>query len=43
MLSAVTGPRDSYCTACWTGEYRVPMAGEDARQRLLFPIVEGAE
>jgi amidophosphoribosyltransferase len=44
MLRAVSGPRDSYCTACWTGEYRVPMAGEDASQRLLFPIrAEGAE
>jgi amidophosphoribosyltransferase len=44
MLRSVSGPRDSYCTACWTGEYRVPMAGEDARQRLLFPIrAEGGE
>jgi amidophosphoribosyltransferase len=38
MLRCVSGPPESYCTACWTGEYRVPMAGEDARQRLLFPI-----
>ena len=38
------GRADSYCTACWSGEYRVPMAGEDARQRLLFPIrAEGGE
>src|SRR6185503_7757350 len=44
MLRSVSGPRDSYCTACWTGEYRVPMAGEDARQGLLFPIrAEGGE
>jgi amidophosphoribosyltransferase len=44
MLRAVSGPRDSYCTACWTGQYRVPMAGEDASQQLLFPIrAEGGE
>ncbi len=44
MLRAVSGPPESYCTACWTGEYRVPMAGEDARQRELFPIrAEGGE
>jgi amidophosphoribosyltransferase len=44
LLRSVSGPRDSYCTACWTGEYRVPMAGEDARQRMLFPIqAEGGE
>ena len=44
MLRAVSGPADSYCTACWTGRYRVPMSGEDARQQLLFPIrAEGGE
>ena len=37
MLPAVSGRPESYCTACWTGEYRVPMAGEDARQ-LAVPI-----
>jgi amidophosphoribosyltransferase len=36
MLSAVSGSRDSYCTACWTGEYRV--APGDHRQAELFPI-----
>jgi amidophosphoribosyltransferase len=24
MLGAVSGPPDNYCTACWTGNYRVP-------------------
>jgi amidophosphoribosyltransferase len=44
MLRSVSGPADSYCTACWTGRYRVPMAGEDARQQSLFPIrAEGGE
>ncbi|HEV8632097.1 MAG TPA: amidophosphoribosyltransferase [Thermoanaerobaculia bacterium] len=44
MLRSVSGAPESYCTACWTGEYRVPMGGEDARQRLLFPIrAEGGE
>ena len=44
MLKSVSGPPESYCTACWTGRYRVPMSGEDARQQLLFPIrAEGGE
>ena len=38
MLSAVTGPRDSYCTACWTGDYRVPVSPGQGRQAELFPI-----
>jgi amidophosphoribosyltransferase len=36
MLGSVSGPRDSYCTACWTGDYRV--VPEDRRQAELFPI-----
>ena len=44
MLKSVSGPADSYCTACWTGRYRVPMSGEDERQQLLFPIrAEGGD
>ncbi|HEX9669906.1 MAG TPA: amidophosphoribosyltransferase [Thermoanaerobaculia bacterium] len=38
MLAAVSGPRDSYCTACWTGDYRVPLSPQDQRQAELFPI-----
>ena len=37
MLRSVSGPADSYCTACWTGDYRVPITG-DRRQAELFPI-----
>ena len=36
MLGSVSGPPDSYCTACWTGDYRV--VPEDRRQAELFPI-----
>ena len=36
MLGAVSGPNDSYCTACFTGDYRVAMSGEDERQHALF-------
>lgn len=25
MLRAVSGPRESYCTACWTGRYPLPL------------------
>jgi amidophosphoribosyltransferase len=38
MLAAVSGPAASYCTACWTGDYRVPIAAADRRQAELFPI-----
>ncbi len=38
MLAAVGGGAESYCTACWTGEYRVPLSSEDRRQIELFPI-----
>jgi amidophosphoribosyltransferase len=41
MLSCVSGTAESYCTACWTGKYRVPVAGEDERQAMLFPIRSG--
>lgn len=42
MLGSVSGPPDSYCTACWTGDYRVPITPGDRRQAELFPIrVEG--
>ena len=36
MLSSVSGPAGSYCTACWTGDYPVPNG--DRRQAELFPI-----
>lgn len=38
MRSAAHGAADSYCTACWTGEYRVPVSAADRRQSELFPI-----
>jgi amidophosphoribosyltransferase len=38
MLAAVGGPPDSYCTACWTGDYRVPISAWDQRQAELFPV-----
>jgi len=38
MLAPLTGPPDSYCTACWTGDYRVPISAADRRQAELFPI-----
>jgi len=39
LLRSVSGPRESYCTACWTGEYPVSIAGEDRRQVELFPAL----
>ena len=38
LMASVSGPPESYCTACWTGEYRVEIGAEDARQHELFPI-----
>jgi amidophosphoribosyltransferase len=40
MLRCLSGPRDSYCTACWTGNYPVSIGGEDRRQVELFPVGE---
>jgi amidophosphoribosyltransferase len=37
LLASVGGERGSYCTACWTGDYPVAIAGEDRRQAELFP------
>ena len=38
MLSCLSGPKESYCTACWTGEYRVDISAEDRMQQELIPI-----
>lgn len=38
LLGSLSGPRESYCTACWTGQYAVSIAGEDRRQVELFPV-----
>ncbi len=38
LRGSVSGPPESYCTACWTGDYRVPISAEDRRQAELFPI-----
>ena len=39
MIAAVDGgPADSYCTACWTGDYRVHLSPYDQRQAELFPV-----
>jgi amidophosphoribosyltransferase len=38
MLASVKGAADSYCTACWTGEYPVAIDGGTRHQRELFPI-----
>ncbi|MCL4838831.1 MAG: amidophosphoribosyltransferase [Thermoanaerobaculia bacterium] len=40
LLSAVRSPGESFCTACWTGDYRVPPAGEERAQAALFPREE---
>ncbi len=38
MLGCVSGESGSYCTACWNGDYRVPITTSDRRQGRLFPI-----
>jgi amidophosphoribosyltransferase len=38
MLGCASGPAESYCTACWTGDYRVEVSSRDQRQSELFPI-----
>jgi len=38
MLGSLSGEADSYCTACWTGQYRIPTNGRAKVQSELFPI-----
>ncbi len=38
LRTCVSGSADSYCTACWTGDYPVPIGRLDSRQAELFPI-----
>jgi amidophosphoribosyltransferase len=38
LLGCLGGPQESYCTACWSGNYRVAMSATDRRQAELFPI-----
>ncbi len=38
LLDCVSGAASSYCTACWTGDYRVPISSADPRQGRLFQI-----
>jgi len=38
MLGCLSDPAETYCTACWTGDYRIPISAEDKRQAELFPI-----
>lgn len=38
LLGCLGGAPSSYCTACWSGDYRVPISDIDPRQRTLFPI-----
>jgi amidophosphoribosyltransferase len=38
MLRCLSGPADTYCTACWSGEYPAPIDAGQSRQAELFPI-----
>ena len=38
MLSCLSGATGSYCTACWTGKYAVPISKVHPKQGRLFPI-----
>ena len=38
VLGCLGGAPESYCTACWTGDYRVPVSDADPKQGTLFPI-----
>ena len=38
MLDCASDSAESYCTACWTGNYSVPVSAEDRRQAEMFPI-----
>ncbi|MEM7481316.1 MAG: amidophosphoribosyltransferase [Acidobacteriota bacterium] len=38
MLRCAGGAPESYCTACWSGDYPVEISDVDRRQAVLFPI-----
>lgn len=38
MLGCLSGSKESYCTACWSGAYPVAVRGEDRKQAELFPV-----
>ena len=38
LLGCLGGASDSYCTACWKGNYRVPISRVHPKQGQLFPI-----
>ncbi len=38
LLETLSGEPESYCAACWTGEYPVSIRRVDPRQRALFPV-----
>lgn len=40
MRQSVSGNAESYCTACWTGEYRAPLADVEAAQAEMFAEAE---
>ena len=39
LLECLSGVDSSYCTACWSGDYRIPVSHDDPRQGQLFPIL----
>jgi amidophosphoribosyltransferase len=42
LQASVGGEASSYCTACWTGDYREPISAADRNQIEMFPLrVEG--
>ena len=38
VLGSVSGSPDSYCTACWSGDYPVPAESHGEPQAELFPL-----
>ncbi len=37
-LASLGGAPESYCTACWTGDYRVAVGRDHPRQEMLFEL-----
>ena len=38
LLNCLSGSADSYCTACWSGDYPLPPTPDSESQAELFPI-----
>lgn len=42
VLRCLGGADETYCTACWSGDYRVPISPDEQRRQTVLPIFSEA-